>query len=152
MTYPYHASLLKNDKTFVDVENVYRFRHDRKWPWLQALLFWVLRKLRANDQVQSNCFGRIDINLRRFGDFLQAYVNEIYRLTGTAPKRALVGWRTMERFVSSGEWKEIMCNPQRIDLPYGNRYAPYERGQYLGFSLLTLPWFEEGIIFLPNDL
>lgn len=152
MDEPYHASILKRDISLFDVEDVYRLRPDRKWPWMQRVLFWVLRKLGALDQRWKPTFSQVDINLNHFGRFLQQFGGEVYRRTGEAPRRVLVGWQTMDRFICSGEWKDLMCSPQRIDLPYGNRYAPYERGQYRGFSILTLPWFKEGVIFLPNDL
>lgn len=148
----YSTSFLTKNMEFFDVEDIYRLRPDRRWPWLQALLFWVLRKLGAYEQKQVSTYSVVDLNLQSFGNFLQAFAQETYRRTGDPPKRVLVGWRTFRQFITSGEINDFMCHPQKIDLPTHGRYDKYERGQYRGFSLLTLPWFAEGVIFLPNDL
>jgi hypothetical protein len=86
--------------------------------------------------------------------FLDLHTHEIYRRTGQVPKRVIIGWRTFKKFAQSHELNDMLANQQVFDMPSypSGPPSPYERAFYRGYKIFTFPWFEEGVIMLPNDL
>jgi hypothetical protein len=149
---PYYTSLLTKDIRHVQRRCYFEYRPDKGWRWVQKLILGILKKIGAYrvDEVQT--FKSVDIHATKLHRFLNEFNQEVYRRTGEPAKRVIMGWRTFKYFVESDEIRDMLCVTQHLDLPRPRPIGNYERAYYMGYHIITFPWFEEGVIMLPNNL
>jgi hypothetical protein len=153
MSDPYYSTLLHKADDHCEVTTVYRFRPDRRHPWLQRILFRMLDWLGAWDVKVTSTVSEVVIQSGKLYEFLDLHAIDSYRRTGQVSKRVIMGWRTFKKFAASQELNDMLSYQQVFDLPPINRPdSHYERAFYRGYRIYTFPWFAEGVVVIPNDL
>jgi hypothetical protein len=146
--YPHPIRLfgIKPGRALVELHTRFALRHDRPARWLQRLCFAVLRRLGAFAQeVEHTVAFRLDEPdlVRR----IDAQVLYVYRKTGRAPTRVVIGYDSWEElrarpdFWSYASLDERMPSKVRIRDRFGDI-------DFMGCSVELVPWLS-GALVLP---
>ena len=120
-------------------KEVFVYSPNRKWKWLQKIIFWLLKKLKCEREQTVTCYKRTI----SFDNIKNAIWRQIYEVHNfyKKPKYIIVG-QDAERDIfqdTSNFYSNVVIKPT----PNGIM------SEYMGLHIITVPWFK-GMLVLPD--
>jgi hypothetical protein len=128
---------------FFDSQNKFEFRADKKFHWIQKILFWCLKNIGAYSKSE-------DIKLERYEFNTDDLINEILRQDENIlnfyhhrGEKLLIGSENFSRLMNSREFNQMVT----INAPYlyGSDYCFYN------LKITVIPWMK-GMLVVPKEI
>jgi hypothetical protein len=126
-----------------DRPEAFTFRADKKWPRLQRLCLWILRRLGAHDLGERIEMRRHVIHPEDLTEAIYRQEEQILDLFHHRGSRILIGPEEWERFLH--DTPPYMMHS--FSAPYGHGSSP----QLLGMPVTMVPWMK-GVLVVPKEL
>jgi hypothetical protein len=122
--------------SITDFKEAFEFRKDRKYPKLQKLCFWILRKLDAFYISKKITTQRVNISGKTLIEALMTQKRDLIRNFNLSGKTILIG---------NDEWIELMGNPEI------NQMLRFRANGYgiMDLDVIVVPWMT-GILVMPE--
>ena len=113
------------------------FRPDKKYHWLQKILFGILSKMGCRHVDIDVTFTRHVVQMEHIIDYLHRQEREIYELAGLKGARLLIG---------PAEYSEMTGNPEIL---YMLRIPAIGQLEFLDLKITIIPWMK-GMLVVPE--
>ena len=121
----------------------FEFKSDGSFPWLQRIIFALLRRLGCQSTV----------TLR--GEIKTAYIERDSVIRALLEQQAILRefdrFRPTELFIGSDDYKELMRETSRWDYPVTFATEYNSDRQVMGLNVTVVPWMEGILIPPPRD-
>lgn len=115
--------------------------------WLQQILFWILRHLKAQFAVREDTYSRTEIDSRKVIDLLVEHCKNIQSLLGDhpTPKYAVMGNRQFRECIDSARTGAPAKHPFQFHVSFPGRGGM----RVFGLEVIVVPWID-GCFILPD--
>ena len=124
-------------KEFKFHEEVFTYRKDRPYKWLQRICLWVLKKLRANYEEELKVLHTKVFDVNNIIENILEQQLLVEFVHNYKPKTILIG---------SGDMRELIGDPM-IQSMMSYMYTGNKR-EFNGLTIKVIPWMK-GVLLVP---
>lgn len=137
--------LIKHEHQLATAIDPNRFELNQRgrWPWLQKLLFKLLRKLGANSLNTSVSYKTVEIDTKSILNALMENQRDVMTLYNKRARYIVMGPRDYARFTNDPECRDLLYFGFSVPIGMGNRRT------IMGMEVVIVPWIE-GFFVMPD--
>lgn len=140
MTEPVQFIGTREETTVTVLKDGFELRDDQRWPWLQRVCFWILRKLGAFLRQETRNVTTFVVNPKMFIERALEMQEQLDVSFDTVPEMLLIGAQDFAELMRSEYVTETAC---QFSAEYHNE------GRIMGLEVLIIPWMR-GCIVMPR--